>query len=135
MTLYENIKEYLIDEIGGYENQTVYGCDLADLLTNSLQINGTVEFCTKSTIEKIAKNHWEYGEVYKYMEDNYGKALNPLESPEAFDAQAYYIVAGDILGKTQYISEHWNEEIELTSDVIKTIQEQIEEDTEFEFSY
>lgn len=135
MTLYKEVKQYLIGEIEGYEGQTVYGADLAGLLTEGPNMNGTVEFSTNETIRKIT-NYWEeYGSVYQYMIDNFGEPFNVFDSPEAFDVWAYYIIAGEILSKIPFIEENWNNEIELNFDNIELIQEAIENDDTEYFEY
>lgn len=135
MTLYEEVKQYLIGEIEGYEGQTVYGADLAGLLTEGPNMNGTVEFSTYRTIEKIKENWEEYGSVYQYMIDNFGEPFNVFDSPESFDVWAYYIIAGEILSKIPFIEENWNNEIELNFDNIELIQEAIENDETDYFEY
>lgn len=135
MTLYEELKQYLIDEIEGYEGQMVYGADLANLLTEGPNMNGTVEFSTYATIEKIKENWDEYGSVYKYMIDNFGEPFNVFDSPESFDVWAYYIIAGEILSKIPFIEENWNNKIELNFDNIELIQEAIENDETGYFEY
>lgn len=135
MTLYEEVKQYLIGEIEGYEGQTVYGADLAGLLTEGPNMNGTIEFSTYRTIEKIKENWEEYGSVYQYMIDNFGEPFNVFDSPESFDVWAYYIIAGEILSKIPFIEENWNNEIELNFDNIELVQEAIENDETDYFEY
>lgn len=135
MTLYEEVKQYLIDEIEGYEGQMVYGADLASLLTEGPNMNGTVEFSTYATIEKIKENWDEYGSVYEYIKDNWGEGINVFEEPEKLDVITYYVIAGEILGKVPLIEEHWNDEFELTEEVIQQITQELKEDEEDYFEY
>lgn len=127
MTLYEKVKEYLINELENHSEVTVYACDLANELTYGINMNGTVEFSTYGTIEKM-KEYWdEYGSVFAYMEDNFGKALNPFDNPEVFDTQSYYIIAGDILSNCDFIDKNWNEEVTLDEETVMKIIGEIEE--------
>lgn len=135
MTLYEQVKEFLLDEIENYEGFYEYGCDIAYLVTSGINANGTVEFSTKGTIEKIANNFEEYGSVFEYMKDNFGDVVNPFDNPEQFDAQAYDIIAGQILSQVPVIDKNWNEQFILTEEVIKQIQQHIEDDKEDYFEY
>lgn len=135
MTLYQEVKDFLYNELDGYSCVNVYGCDLAGYLTEGINMDGTVEFSTNETIRKIT-NYWEeYGSVYQYMTDNCGTPFNVFNSPESFDVWAYYIIAGEILSKIPFIEENWNNEIELNFDNIELIQEAIENDDTEYFEY
>lgn len=127
MTLYEKVKEYLINELENHSEVTVYACDLGIELTDGICRNGTVENSTVGTIEKM-KDYWnEYGSVFAYMEDNYGKALNLFDNSGGFDAEAYCIIAGDILSNCDFIDENWDQEIRLDEETVKKIIYEIEE--------
>lgn len=135
MTLYEQVKEFLLDEIENYEDFYEYGCDIAYLVISGISANGTVEFSTNGTIEKIAANYGEYGSVFEYMQDNFGEVINPFDNPERFDVQAYDIIAGQILSQVPIIQKNWNEQFILTEEVIKQIQKHIKDDKEDYFEY
>lgn len=135
MTLYEEVKEFLYNKLDNCHCTDVYGCDLAGYLTNEINMDGTVEFSTSETIRKITENWDEYGSVFQYMVDNFGEPPNVFDSPESFDVGAYYIIAGEILGKIPFIEENWNNEIELNFDNIELIQEAIENDDTEYFEY
>lgn len=135
MTLYNEVKDFIIDEIENYEGCCEYGCDIAYLVISGINANGTVEFSTKGTIEKIVDNYEEYGSVFEYMQDNFGDVVNPFDNPERFDVQAYDIIAGQILSKIPIIDKNWNEQFILTEEVIKQIQQYIEDDKEDYFEY
>lgn len=135
MTLYGQVKEFLLDEIENYEDFYEYGCDIAYLVTSEINSNGTVEFSTKGTIEKITDNFEEYGSVFEYMQDNFGEVINPFNNPERFDVQAYIIIAGQILSQVPIIQKNWNEQFILTEEIIKQIQQHIEDDKGDYFEY
>lgn len=135
MTLYEEVKDFLYNELDSYGCVNLYGCDLAGYLTEGINANGTVEFSTNETIRKIHE-HWdEYGSVYQCMLDNFDMPFNVFDSPESLDAWAYYIIAGEILSKIPFIEENWNNKIELNFDNIELIQEAIENDDTDYFEY
>ena len=130
-TLYELVKDYLIESVEKYEGQEVYGADLADLLTSNSQADGTIEYFTRGTLEKIAKRYDEYANVFEHIRSNYGSdtdLLNIFAMPERFDVEAYYLVAGDILSKIPLVDENWNDEFELNKENIVTIQKAIKDD-------
>ena len=135
MTLYEQVKQYLLDEIDGYEGEKVHISDIGYMFTQYLVVDGTVEYNTLATIDKIAKNWEEYGAIFEYMKDNWGGVINPFDRPEAFDAQAYEIIASYILSDLQLDGADEDDEITLTEEVINQIKKHIENDTEDYFEY
>lgn len=135
MTLYEQVKQYLLDEIDGYEGEKVYIGDIGYMFTQYLVVDGTVEYNTLATVDKMAKNWEEYGAIFEYMKDNWGEAINPFDRPEAFDAQAYEIIASHILSDLQLDGADEDDEITLTEEVINQIKKHIKNDTEDYFEY
>ena len=134
-TLYNQVKDYLIDEIENYEMDYEYTSELSYVLTERLLVDGTVEYNTQTTVEKIAENYKEYSEVFEYVKDNWGEAPNPFENPGMFDALAYQVVSGYILSKIGIIDKNWNEEITLTKELIDVIIDEIKSDTQCYFEY
>lgn len=135
MTLYEEVKVFLYNELNNYGCVNICGCDLAGYFTDEINTNGTVEFSRNGTIRKIHE-HWdEYGSIYQYMIDNFNTPFNVFYDPEAFDAWAYYIIVEEILSKIPLVKENWNNEIELNFDNIELIQEAIENDDTEYFEY
>lgn len=135
MTLYEQVKEYLLEKIDSYEDITTYIEELEYLLTETIMADGTVEYNTMLTIDKIAENWEEYGTVYKYIEYNLGSAMNPFENAEAFDAEAYCIITSLILNNLQLEEEAEDDKITLTKEVIEKIKKYIKNDTNTYFEY
>lgn len=135
MTLYEQVKQYLLDEIDGYEGEQVYIGDIGYMFTQYLVVDGTVEYNMLATIDKMAKNWEEYGAIFEYMKDNWGEVINPFDRPEAFDAQAYEIIASHILSDLQLDGADEDDETTLTEEVINQIKKHIKNDTEDYFEY
>lgn len=135
MTLYEQVKQYLLDEIDGYTDLKVYIDEIGYSFTQYLIVDGTVEYNKLATIKKMTENWEEYGAIFEYMEDNWGKAINPFDNPEAFDAQAYEIIASQILSDLQLNGTDEDDEITLTEEVINQIKKYIKNDTEDYFEY
>lgn len=142
MTLYEQVKEYLLDEIDNYEGMAMYVDEIGDKLTQGLLIDGENDkHNTMLTINKIAENWEEYGAVFKYMKDNWGETVNPFENAEAFDAKAYNIIARKILSDLQLVfdlqlvGEEKNGKTVLTEEVIKKIKRYIKNDNTGYFNY
>ena len=54
-TLYNQVKDYLIDEIENYEMDYEYASELSYMLTERLLVDGTVEYNTQTTVEKNSR--------------------------------------------------------------------------------
>ena len=104
------------------EGQVVYGCDLAFKLFENENVTGSYT-CNAYEAGKWLKEYWDYlGEIVKDYEFNYGELpANPFNNSEIFQVQIILHVASSLVAKSDYIEEHWNEEIELKSEVIKKI--------------
>ena len=135
MTLYEQVKQYLLDEIDGYIDLKVYIDEIGYTFTQYLIVDGTVEYNRLATIKKMTENWEEYGAIFEYMKDNWGEAMNPFDNPEAFDAQAYDIIASHILNDLQLEGANEDGEIVLTEEVIEQIKQYVESDTDDYFEY
>lgn len=134
-TLYNQVKDYLIDEIEKYEMDYEYASELSYMLTERLLVDGIVEYNRQTTVEKIAENYKEYSEVFEYIKNNWGETPNPFKNPGMFDALAYQVVSGYILSKIGIIDKNWNEEITLTKELIDVIIDEIKSDTQCYFEY
>lgn len=124
-TLLNEVLEFLMKELKDREDMTFYACDLASSLTEYINCDGTIEYSTHKTIEKIREYWYEYSSVFEYARDNWDLTINPFENPEKFDVIAYIVIAEELLGRCNYINGKWNEKITLTKSVIKKINRQI----------
>ena len=104
------------------EGQVVYGCSLAFRLFESENNTGSYT-CSAYKAGRWIKEYWDYlGEVVEDYEFNYGELpVNPFKNSEVFQMQIILYMASSLVAESDYIEEHWDEEIELTADVIKTI--------------
>jgi len=65
---------------------------------------------------------------------NFGEVFNnPFENPEAFMVEMIIQGVNVLLSDVPTISKKWNEEIEITDELIKEIKEHIESIHEIEF--
>ncbi len=130
----ENFSDYcrdtIIDALDSYEGQTVYSCDLAYTLTERMNADGT---CTYSRAEAkdYIKEWWdEAGEYWEYENGNFGEhRWNPFDDPEAFMVCMVIGGVASMLSQCATIDESWNDEIELTADIIEKIKEEVAEVT------
>lgn len=123
----EFCKEYIREKLEEMEGVTCYVCELAYTLAESDNINGTMTYSTKTAIDYICEWWYDCAEFSDYEEVNFGKRSNPFEKPEAFMACMVIEGINSILAQCPIIDENWNNEIELTPEVIEAIKKQIED--------
>ena len=121
-----SLQKWVIEEMMWHleelEGQVVYGCDLAFKLFEKENVTGSYT-CNAYASREWIREYWhDLGEVVEDYKDNYGELpVNPFKNPEVFQVQIILHMASSLVVESDYIAEHWNEEIELTEDVIKTI--------------
>ena len=132
-TLTDYCKDFIINNIDDYSDQSIYGCDLGYTITEGINIDGT---CTYSTYEakEYIKFWWDEAAGYfQYEKDNFGENLhNPFENPEAFMVCMVIQGVNSLLSQISFINKNWNNEIKLTDKNIKKIIREIK-DLEVEF--
>ena len=121
-------KEKIINELENYEGQTVYACDLGWTLTEDINANGS--FTYSRELAKVYLEEWwneaaDYSEYEKFSFGEYQH--NRFENPEAFTVCMVIEGVNGLLSKCPLINDNWNDEIELTDDVVSTLKEQVEE--------
>ena len=119
------LKETIIDRLNDYKNTTVYGCDLAYTLFESENVNGTVLFSTYLTKEFIKENFDLFGDLVEYTNNNLDMELNPFIEPEKAHVILILEASQNLLSKLDFINDYWDEKIELNSEVIEVLTQQI----------
>ena len=116
------VLQEMVEHLEDLEGQIVYGCDLAFTLFEGENNTGSYT-CNAYESRQWIKEYWDYlGEVVKEYEFNYGEVpISPFVSEETFQLQIIIFLASSLVTESDYIEEHWNEEIELTSDIIEKI--------------
>ena len=116
------VLQEMMEHLEDLEGQVVYGCDLAFTLFENENINGSYT-CNAYASRQWIKRYWD--ELCGIIEDyevDYGELpVNPFVNAEAFQVQIILHMASRLVGESDYIEEHWDNDIELTADVIKTI--------------
>lgn len=120
-------KNYICEKLDEMEGVNVYACDLAYTLAESDNINGTMTYSTKTAIDYIHEWWYDCSDYSDYEQNNFGERSNPFANPEAFIVRMVIEGIKSILSQCEIIDENWNDEIELTPEVIETIKEQIED--------
>ena len=118
------LKKTIIDRLNDYKNTTVYGCDLAYTLFESENVDGTVLFSTYLTKEFIKENFDLFGDLVEYV-DNFDMKLNPFTEPEKVHVILMIEASQNLLSKLDFINDYWDEKIELNSEVIEVLTQQI----------
>lgn len=115
--------DYIRDTLPGFEGQSVYGCDLASVLTEMPNNNGIYEGDSWSF---IASHINDARDEYDYEKETFGEVLhNPFENPDAFVVCMLINVCEEILADCPTVQENWDVSFELTSDIIQRISSEI----------
>ena len=118
-------KEYICDHLDEMEGVTVYGCDLAYTLCENDNINGTMTYNRKAAVDYICEWWYDCAEFSEYEKQNLGERSDPFENPEAFMVRMVIEGISYLLSQCSVIDENWNDQIELTADIISEIKEEI----------
>ena len=112
----------MIEHLQKMEGQVVYGCDLAFKMFENGNVTGSYT-CSSYSSNQWIKEYWdELSEVVEDYEFNYGELpTNPFKNSEVFQMQIILHMASSLVAESDYIEENWNEEIEMTSDIIEKI--------------
>lgn len=114
--------DYIKIKLPDYEGNTTYGADLGNLITEGPNVNGAYIIGRKKAMDFIGAHFEDAADEYEYEVNNYGKALhNPLENPEAFIVCMLINTVNDILAQVPIVDDNWNDEMELTPEVIDEI--------------
>ena len=121
------VRDGIIEKLNQGICENEYGCDLAYSLFESENIDGTFTYNTYEAEEWIKIYFDEIGEVVEDIELNLGKESipNPFTNAEQFQIVIILEVSQYLLSRCEYIEDNWNNEIELTGDVVELIIEQL----------
>jgi hypothetical protein len=119
----KEIVDWAINYIKGvlpdYEGESVYGADLGNLITEGPNNDGYYE---DYGWPFLARHINDAKDEYDYEMDNFGEVLhNPFEDPYAFVVCMLINTVNDILGSVPIVEENWDDEFELTKQVIDKI--------------
>ena len=127
-------KDYLLNQLEDYKGCKSYACDLYILLTEGINADGSATYSTHEAKEYIKEWFEEAGEYYEYAKDNFGEVFNnPFENPEAFMVEMIIQGVSSLLSDVPTILDNWNDEIEITDELIEEIKKHISTIQEIEF--
>lgn len=131
--LVNEIKNYISDKLQDYKGGNYYGCDLAGILTEGENANGSVYCNTYENKELIKDNFDLFGDFLEYYTENFGTTLNLFSEPEKTHVCFLICAVKNMLIGCKLIQDKWDEKIELNAKNIKAINKHLETITEIEF--
>lgn len=127
-----NVTNYVIDcivdRIDDWEDITVYPCDFGWQLFEQENSNGSATFNAEEAKEWIKQYFDTLGGVAENIIFGIGADFlaNPFVEPEKFMVQIMLEVSSMLVGQCEIMDQNWNDELELTEEVIKTFKSQLE---------
>ena len=130
----EYVKDFILQNLPEYEGREVYGCNLGYIITEGINVDGSVTYNKQAAIEYIKEWFDEAAEIYRYQMENCGQvSLNPFENPEGWMVCMIIEGVNNILGQCDVVEEFWNDETELTDEIIQKILVYVQKVEEIEF--
>ena len=124
----EYCKDYILEHLNDYEGQSVYGSEVGYTITQSPNVDGTLTYSREDAKEYLREWWDECAAYWNYEKDNFGEHFhNPFDEPEAYMVCMVIEGVNAILANEPHIEESWNDELELTEEVIEDIKEHVEE--------
>lgn len=96
----------ICEKVADYVGQEIYPEDLATVLTEEINITGSVNCSTYWAEENIAANFHLYGSLVAFLENELDIKLNPFKEPERAEVIAY-IEAAKILIDGSEVYQKW----------------------------
>jgi hypothetical protein len=127
----EFCKDYLFERLDECEGTTEYSCDLAYTLCEECNINGSLTYSRAEAIKYLCEWWYDAADYSEYEQMNYGERSNPFENPEAYMVRMVICGIGYLLSRCEVVDESWNDELELTPEVIDAIKEQCPNEVEW----
>lgn len=126
----ETIKDFMVDvlkdELDEYKGTSSYGGDLVYDLLQRYNVDGTYTYSTYEAKQWVQEYFDELAEIVNEMTEEGLPPCNVFENPEAFQVQIMLYVAGQLLGQCDTVNKFWNEEQELTQEIIDKIKEELD---------
>ena len=134
MEKYENwkdlVKDLIIERLEDHKGEDVYLCDLAYILFEGENIDGSFTYSTYWSKELVKKYFDDFDELYENYIFNMGNenSINIFDEPERFIIIMLLEQASELLSNydNDFINNNWNDEITLNSENIQEIKESLE---------
>ena len=128
-------KDFAVGELDSMRNwdTEIYLCDLANSLTEAINVNGSATHCRYSAQEYI-KEWWDDASgVYAYLKDNLDMTENPFECPERYHVLMIICGVERLLSQCVTVDKYWNEQKPLTNTLINKLIREIKLQSEIGF--
>ena len=123
------IIEDMIDRLDDIEDLEGYTSDLVYLLYEEDNYNGVIgSYIYYQDAKDWINKFWD--ELADEMDDykfGFGEYPNPFENECAFMVKIILNAAGGLITKSGWVSEHWNDKVTYTNEIIKQIKEELQE--------
>lgn len=126
-TIKEFVADVLMDKLDEYEGTSSYGADLAYHLLEQYNADGSYTYSTYEAKQWVASCFDELGDIVNEMSEEGIPPCNVFDNPEGFQVCIMLYVASQLLGQCDTVNEFWNEEQELTEEIIAKIKEELNE--------
>lgn len=121
-------KEFVSDHIDGFIGQTFHASDFASELTMGINVDGSATYSTYHAMLYLQEWWSDCADYWNYEKDNFGEnRWNPFENPEAYHVSMVIEGVQSLLSQCSVIEENWDDEIEITQEVVDSILSEIED--------
>ena len=128
-TLKNFVIDAMIDRLNEMEGREIYGADIGYEIFDEANCDGSYTCSTIEAENFICKYFSEIGEVVEDIKFNLGAEFIPncFLQPKKFQVVIMLEMSNSLCGQCEFVSNNWNNEIELTEENIKLIISQLEE--------
>lgn len=126
-TIKEFVADVLMNKLDEYEGTSSYGADLAYHLLEQYNVDGSYTYSTYEAKQWVASCFDELGDIVNEMSEEGIPPCNVFDNPEGFQVCIMLYVAGELLGQCDAVNEFWNEEQELTEEIVAKIKKELNE--------
>lgn len=134
-SFYDDCRDVIIDRLEEMEDFVCYGCDLGSEVMQGYYADGTYFYNRQKARDYLNEHSGDIGSINEEIRFNFGSLDNfdgttadPFDNPEAYHVNRMGFVIDGILGPI--MSDEiglYDEEVTLTPDMIKRIQDLVEE--------
>jgi hypothetical protein len=127
----EFCKEYLFEQLDEHSGSSMYAGDMAYILCEGANCDGTMTYSRAEAIKYLSEWWYDAADYSEYEQMNFGERSNPFENPETYMVRMVICGIDYLLNRCEVVVESWNDELELTPEVIEAIKEQCPNEVEW----
>ena len=126
-TIKEFVADVLMDKLDEYEGTSSYGADLAFHLLERYNVDGSYTYSTYEAKQWVQEHFDGLADIVNDMTEEGIPPCNVFKNVEGFMVCVMLYIAGELLGQCDTVNEFWNEEQELTEEIVGKIKEELNE--------